>query len=176
MRKRFANRSGNNYKQIEVNEDFFKGTACYVDFDSSEEPVIVFNGKTNVCIKKENYERITLYPLDGTYSITIMYNEKKELIEWYFDVSSSVGFENGIPYQNDLYLDMVILPTKEFFVLDEDELLAAYHNKEIDETLLKHAYKTLEFLKEKYVNNFSDLKSFTKHVYDIIKTGDTYGS
>lgn len=176
MRKRYANRSGNNYKQIEVDENFFKGIACYVDFDSSEKPVIVFNGKSNVCIKKDGYERITLYPKDGTYSISIMYDENKNLIEWYFDIASSVGLTDGIPYQNDLYLDMVILPTKEVFVLDEDELLSAYNNGEITKSLLDHAYKTLEYLKEKYVSDFSELDKLTKHVYDIIKMGDTYGS
>ncbi len=176
MRKRYANRRGNNYKQIKVNEDYFKGYACYVSFNNIETPKVVYNGISNMCIIDNDYEWIMLYPEGFTYSITIIYDNNSSLVEWYFDCASSVGLENNIPYQDDLYLDMVILPTKEVIILDEDELLNAYKNNEITKDMVEHAYKTLEHLKEKYANNIEELITFTDHIYDIIKIGDANGS
>lgn len=176
MRKRFANRRGANYKQIRVDEEYFKGYACYVTFKNVLEPKIVFNGLRKICIIDEDYEWIMLYPDNDTYSITIIYDNNGALVEWYFDCASEVGLENNIPYQNDLYLDMVILPTKEVTILDEDELLEAYKNKLITQEDVNQAYKTLEYLKEKYVNNIEELINFTNRIYGIIKIGDDDGS
>lgn len=176
MRKRFANRRGDNYKQIHIDEVYFKGYACYVEFKGVKEPKVIYNGLYDMCIIDNDYKWIMLYPDDNTYSITIIYDNNSSLVEWYFDCASSVGIENNIPYQDDLYLDMVILPTREVIVLDEDELLNAYKNEIISKGDVENAYKTLEYLKEKYANNIEELITFTDHIYDIIKIGDVNGS
>lgn len=169
MRKRFANRRGNNYKQIRVDDSYFKGYACYVNFDNIKEPKVVFNGLYNIKIIDNGYEWIMLYPDNEFYSITIIYDNKNNLVEWYFDVASNVGIVNGIPYQDDLYLDMVILPTKEILVLDEDELIDAHKNNLISDEDKMWAYKTLEYLKQHYGNNIEELVSFTHRIYTALK-------
>lgn len=176
MRKRFANRRGSNYKQIEINEPYFKGYVCYVNFDKVTEPKYVYNGFYDMCIYDTGYEWIMLYPSNGNFSITIIYDNNSNLVEWYFDVASSVGLVNNIPYQEDLYLDMVILPNKSVTVLDEDELISAYEEGNITKNDLDSAYKTLEYLKSKFANNIDKLINFTNHIYDIIKVGDVDGS
>lgn len=176
MRKRFANRRGSNYKQIKVDEEYFKGYACYVNFNDIDKPKIIHNGFYDMCIMDNGYEWIMLYPDNGNYSITIIYDNKHTLVEWYFDVASEVSLLNNIPYQDDLYLDMVILPTREVSILDEDELKLALDEKLITDTDFKNAYKTLDYLKEKYANNIDELINFTNHIYDIISIGDANGS
>lgn len=46
-----------------------------------------------------------------------MYDEKNEIVEWYFDIARKIGKENGIPYEEDLYLDVVVTPTGEIILL-----------------------------------------------------------
>ena len=47
-----------------------------------------------------------------------MFDDKLNIIQWYFDVSKFVECNNCIPYQDDLYLDLVIKPTWEFKILE----------------------------------------------------------
>lgn len=86
---------------------------------------------------------------------------KKELIEWYFDIAKEVGVENGIPYEDDLYLDMVIMPDGQMLVLDEDELQEAFKRGEIDQDDVDLAYETLKELEDKYVDDLDNLRKLT---------------
>lgn len=66
--------------------------------------------------------------------MTAVINEKKEIVQWYFDITLANALtKDGVPYFDDLFLDVVVLPNKEIFVLDEDELLNALNNGNISE-------------------------------------------
>ena len=98
-----------------------------------------------------------------------MYNEKNEIIEWYFDISRKIGKENGIPYEDDLYLDVLVVPNGEIKLLDEDELETARKRLEINENEYKMAYKEANNLMEKLKNNKEKLKKFTdKYLKELI--------
>lgn len=170
MKRRYAYKQNDNYKLLEIDKPFFKGYACFLKLQNVEKPLVVFNGKEEVCIKNNDYEWIEVYPTNGKFAITIMYDNKGNLIEWYFDISKNIGIENGIPYEDDLYLDMVITPSGERIVLDENELLEAKENGVITQDDVNNAYKTLSELEEKYVNNFGDLVRFTDYLLDVFKS------
>ena len=170
MKRRYAYSLEDNYKQIRIDEDFFKGYACFLKLQNIDNPLVVFNGKEKICIRDNNYEWIEVYPDNGRYAITIMYDDKSNLIEWYFDISKEVGIENNIPYEDDLYLDMIITPTGEELVVDEDELLAARDNNVITQKDVDDAYQTLKQLEEKYVNNFSELIKLTDYLKEQFKS------
>lgn len=51
----------------------------------------------------------------------------------YFDVSKFAECNNHIPYQENLYLDLVIKPNGKFKILDEGELCEALQKNTINE-------------------------------------------
>lgn len=134
-----------------------------------KKPLVVYNGEENICIRDNNYEWIEVYPADGKYAITIMYDDKGNLIEWYFDIAKNVGIENGIPFEDDLYLDMIITPNGEKIVIDEDELLEARENGFITQDDVDNAYRTLSELENQYVNNIDNLKQLTNYLLNEFK-------
>lgn len=160
MKRRYANSVKGEYEQKRIDKDFFKGYVCYIKI-AGEKPLFVNNGVEDICVKNDNYEWLEVYPDNSNYAITVMFDDKQNLIEWYFDISKKVGIENGIPYEDDLYLDMVITPDGQELVLDEDELKEAFKNKVISSKDVELAYDTLEYLENKYVKNFDYLVSFT---------------
>ena len=164
MKRRFAYNLNDNYKQIRVNEDFFKGYACFLKLQNIEKPLIVNNGRETICIRDNNYEWIEVYPENGKYAITIMFDDNNNLIEWYFDISKNIGIENGIPYEDDLYLDMIVTPNGERIVIDEEELLEARDKGDITQVDVDSAYQTLRELEEKYVNNIQELIKLTNYL------------
>lgn len=86
----------------------------------------------------------------------VYFNEKKERLEYYFDISLKNGLDREckIPYYEDLFIDIVVR-NNEIEVLDEDELQEALVIKEIskDEFILANKTKDLLIDSIKKKNN-----------------------
>jgi len=169
MKRRFAYKPSDNYKKIRIDEDFFKGYACLVKVENMDKPLIVNNGIEEICIMDNGYELIEIYPDNGKYALTIMYDDKGNIIQWYFDISKEIGIENDIPYEDDLYLDMVITKEGNKSILDEDELLEAKDNNFITQEDVEEAYQTLKSLEEKYYDDKEYLHYFTNYVSSALR-------
>jgi len=110
------------------------------------------NDNSQVCILNDNFKWLIFHPDNQKYAITALYDQNKKIIEWYIDMVKELGEENGMPYMLDLYLDLVITPENEIYVLDEDELLQAVADKDITDEDYKLAHNTLDYLLNKYDN------------------------
>lgn len=86
----------------------------------------------------------------------VYFNEKKERLEYYFDISLKNGLDEDskIPYYEDLFIDIVV-KNNEIEVLDEGELQEAFDIKEIskDEFILANKTKDLLIDSIKKKNN-----------------------
>ena len=122
----------------------------------------------NRCILDKNYIWMGIFPDNKNYTITAMFDNNYNLKEWYFDVSKGIGIEDGIPYEDDLYLDLVVVPDGRINILDEDELKLALDNKDITIDDYNLAYDTLDFLKENYSTNIEYLNNFTNKLIKLI--------
>lgn len=147
-----------------IDKDYFNGYVCNIKFDKVDKPIIVKVQDKDYFIKNDNYTWYEIYQDNSNYALTIMYDENNELIEWYFDVSKKIGVENGIPYEDDLYLDLVIGPNGESSVLDEDELKEALDNNVITKEDYNFAYEVLNKLQREYVGNFDHLVALTEKI------------
>ena len=169
MKKRLANNvNGGNldYYQNRIDTDDFKGYVCLLDIHEVEKAWFANCDGHEVCFLDTNYKWLEIYPDNENYSITVMYDENYKLIEWYFDIVKNIGLENNIPYIDDMYLDLVVRPNKEYLVLDEDELYDALNKNEITKDDVDIALKTLDKLIKKYVEDFSYLEEFTNNMLD----------
>ena len=171
MKRRYACSVPGNHliNFYESESGYFKGYVCYTQIYNVEKPLIVNNGIYDVCLMDNGYEWFQLYPIDNNYVLTIMLNDDK-VIQWYFDVSKNIGIENGIPYEDDLYLDMVITKEGKKLILDENELLDAYNSSDITKDDVDNAYKILEYLEKKYYGDIDSLKNFTNDLKDKYRT------
>ena len=164
MKRRLANKIAGEYSQKRIDKDYFKGYVSFVKLKGLEEPFVVESGDRKVCIADEGYKWIEVYEDGAKFALTIMYDEKDNLIEWYFDIAREVGLQDGIPYEDDLYLDYVIEPNGKEHILDEEELLNALNNNIITKEDYDLAYNTLEFLKEKYSGKTDLLLDFSNRL------------
>lgn len=95
-----------------------------------------------VCVLDNGYTLLQYVPLNENYTLTVFINENNEIIQWYFDISYENGLgSNGIPYYDDLYLDIVVLSSLEVYLLDEDELEEALQNSLITREQYNLAYE-----------------------------------
>ena len=123
----------------------------------------------NRTILDNQYIWLGVYPDNENYCITAMYDENKNIKEWYFDIVFKNGIEDGMPYEDDLYLDVVIVHDGRIHILDEDELIDAYNNKDITKKDLNKAYRTKDLIIEKYGNNVDKLLKETNYLLENIE-------
>ena len=66
-----------------------------------EKPFILENG---LCLIDNNYYIVEVLPKNENYAMRVYFNEKKERLEYYFDISLKNGLdeETRIPYYDDL--------------------------------------------------------------------------
>ena len=137
----------------------FKGDIALIEFNKMYEPYVIEG--TNSYMANDNYKWLEFYDYDKKYRLTAMYNEKEEIVEWYFDIARIISKDKEGPYEDDLYLDIVVTPSGDIILLDEDELKAAFKRKEMTKEEYDEAYKIANDLVEKLKNNKDKLQEYT---------------
>lgn len=148
MKRRYGNRpdwrrvTERRYAQMKRQEPGFSGHVTMLELTKVREPLITLRGKTQVRVADNGYVWMQHFPAGGHHSLTTMRNEKHEVVQYYFDIVKTISVtRQGMPYCDDLYLDVVLLPDGQLFLLDEDELAEAMERKLIDQNDVDLAYR-----------------------------------
>ena len=175
LKKRFVT-NPNNMKIVEkgilkiknFNNPDFIGDIALASFNKVHEQCTIQG--TNLCIINDNYKWLEFYDYNKKYMLKAMYNENNEIIEWYFDIARKIGKEKGMPYEDDLYLDVVLTPKGDIKLLDEDELKDAFDRFEVNKSDYEMAYNEAKQLMNRLQNNKYTLKEFTdKYLKEMLK-------
>lgn len=134
------------------------------------ERLIVNTGGKGYCVVDDGYTWLQYLPLDKNWSLTTMYNENKEIVQWYFDITKKNGIDdNGEPFYDDLYLDVVVLPTSEVFLIDEDDLEEALNKNIITKEDFELAYKEARNIMDKKDLSVKTLTEFSNKIFKYLE-------
>ena len=99
---------------------------------------------------------------NDNYALRIFFDDKKQVVEYYFDIIKSCGIdeESKIPYFYDLYLDVTLLPNGKINVLDQNELDEALSSNDIT----KEEYDLAISIKDKIIE---EIKNGTNKLLNI---------
>lgn len=161
----------NEFKMKSINNESLKGTISLINIKEITHPVVVLRPNGNKeCVLDLEYKWMGIYPKNEKYCITVMYDNNWNLLQWYFDIANDIGNdESGIPYIYDLYLDIVVLPNGEYYMLDEDELKQALVKEDISENEYKLAYDMAQKIFQNLESHFNQLVNFTKFCQKRLK-------
>jgi len=120
----------------------YHGYATLLSIDEVSEPVYVTFREQRVCIIDRGYTWLRHFPDGARYALLTAFNERGELVQWYIDVIGRMGVdERGVPWYEDLYLDIVISPDGETLLLDVDELDEALRLGEVTQSQYNFAWR-----------------------------------
>lgn len=173
MKRRYADRR--NHPDIvdkklivkKVDEDYFNGYITYLKIKETKKECFVDD--ENRCILANDYVWFNMYPVNENYCINAIMDNNDNIVQWYFDVSKYIGVEDGVPYEDDLYLDVVIVPNGKINLLDEDELDDAFNNGDITKEDYSLAYEVRKYILDTYGNNIPYLEDLTNKLFTKIK-------
>lgn len=141
-----------------INNDDFVGFLSIIYIDKVREPLIVDVAGEKICIADDGYIWTQHFPEGSKYALTTMFNRRLEVIQWYFDICKENQVNDvGIPYYDDLYLDVVVLPSGQILLLDEEELDDALDKNEINKYEYELAYHEAEKLIDSVKNGENNL-------------------
>lgn len=174
MKRKYADRpnwtriSEKYYSSVFVEDDHFRGQVAILKLHTVREPLWVQYGHQRLCIVDDGYVWLQHIPVQGGHVLTSTFNSEGELVQCYFDIVQSVGTtQEGIPYWDDLYIDVVALPNGALHILDEDELEEAYLKSKISKTDYDYAKEEAQLL-------IQSIKSKTN--YQMLSTQKYYDS
>lgn len=116
----------------------FQNLFPITSIDAVTTPLAVkYNGHP-LCILDDGYSWLRHFPVGSQYIMTTTFAPDGQILQWYIDLCQSHGVTaEGIPWWDDLYLDIALLPSGQLFVLDADELDEALDSGDI--SLKEHA-------------------------------------
>ncbi|RDU38002.1 DUF402 domain-containing protein [Neobacillus piezotolerans] len=129
MHKRvFGNRPGwkritkRRYSQSYLVTQEFKGYISLLHTVEVASPLFVEYKTGRICIVDSGYFWLQQFPEGQNHSVTTMFDCSGEVVQWYIDICIQNSAENGVPFYDDLYLDLVVFPSGEVILKDADEL------------------------------------------------------
>ena len=146
LKRRYGNRPDwkriiqRKYAQVQLDSNTFSGSITLLKMEKVAAPLFVDYGDKNVCIVDNGYMWLQQFPSGKNHSVTTMFDSVGEIVQWYIDICRENGEENGTPYWDDLFLDIVALPSGEIILKDADELEEALENGIVDRALYKLAW------------------------------------
>lgn len=156
------------YKNIKTEN--FEGEIGLIHFLEVTFPLIKKYKNIDYTLVANGYYWLQMAPKNKNYWVTAMFNENKEIIQFYFDVTKqNIIKNNGKSYFYDFFLDVVVLPNGESYLLDEDELLEALRNGEINEKEYEMSYTVAKSILKSIKIKFDELIKFTYYCFDILE-------
>lgn len=147
-------------------QERFNGYASAIFVEKVHDKLICHLNSKEICLVDDGYTWIQRLSIDKNWSVT---TDKSNIIQWYFDITKQNSIdENGQPFYDDLYLDVVVLPSGDVILLDEDELKNALDSEDITQDDFELAYNQANSIMDgmakdvKYLTNMSynDLEFF----------------
>lgn len=151
---------------------FFKGKIGLIILDEIQRQFIAKrpSGKSETVIDN-GFKILTYFPESGAYCCTVMINKENQILQWYFDIlKDDPKFDGDIPYGEDMFLDVILTPMGEYYMIDEDDLGEALKNKVITHDDFVKAYESANLVKELAKNRFDKLYKFTKNSIEKLQS------
>ena len=166
MRKRCLNGVGKEWCQLyraetKYIQDIYSGYLSLIHIDKVNRRLAFQTENGELCLGDDGFKWLTFLPDKSNWCMTAMYNHCNEIIEWYFDITKKNGIdEQGNPYQDDLFLDVVLSPSNEILILDEDELQDALNQGEVTDGEYRMAYSVCEKLIQEFISVENAVSTF----------------
>ncbi|KAA1042379.1 DUF402 domain-containing protein [Macrococcus equipercicus] len=146
------------YKEIRLEDTRFDGIVGLVTMQKVKSPLQVEVVGKCITVADAGYQWLQLLPKDKLYSITAMYDNYGRPVQYYIDVNDHNFIELGEARANDLFLDVLVLPTGEYELVDEADLKFALKKGSITKKQYDSAYQTAHYIMTIIQQDFETFK------------------
>ncbi|MCM1131249.1 MAG: DUF402 domain-containing protein [Roseburia sp.] len=165
--KRFVKKS---IKSLRVDEKGFCGTIGLLIIEEIEKPLIVTYSNYKVVVADKNYRWLQFAPKNENWWLTVLFDDKDNLIESYFDIAKINSFaDEDNPTFLDMFLDVTLSKDREPVILDEDELKMALNQNLITNHEYEFAFFVAKNIIKGYNKNKAKYYAFVDRYYEKLQ-------
>lgn len=111
------------YRQGYIESKDFTGHIALLSIEQVSAPLFADVLGQRICIVDNGYEWLQQIPNHGLHAITTMFDRSGHIVQWYIDICLRTGVdERNVPWFDDLFLDVVLLPSGDLKIKDASEL------------------------------------------------------
>ena len=162
MRKKLVSktymREVSDYEMVIINNEDMDYYLCIKKINKINPPFVLHEFDQDIVHIDNGYYIVEYTSKNKLYNARVYIDNNKNVIDYYFDISSENGLEDKIPYYDDLYLDVLYYPNQNDLVLYDDmnELEDALKDKKITQEQFDNAISTAEQLVTEIKNKKND--------------------
>lgn len=162
MRKKLVSktymREVSDYEMVIINNEDMDYYLCIKKINKINPPFVLHEFDKDIVHIDNGYYIVEYTSKNKLYNARVYIDNNKNIIDYYFDISSENGLEDKIPYYDDLYLDILYYPNQNDLIEYDDmnELEEALKNKKITQEQFDNAISTAEQLVTEIKNKKND--------------------
>lgn len=142
-----------NYRETSLETKAFQGHISLIEMKVVSTPLHVSYPNQTLCIVDNGYSWLQHFPMDSHHAVTTMFDQNGVVIQTYIDISLQNGVDENGPWWEDLYLDLIVFPTGEILLQDEDDLDNALKSGAISKSQYSLAWSEVESVRNALANN-----------------------
>lgn len=159
-----------NIKSIRVEEEGFIGTIGLLTIEEVKEPLLVTYPTYSITIADKNYRWLQFAPKNENWWLTVLFDDKEQLIESYFDITKINNFDDeDNPTFIDMFLDVILAKERDPIILDEEELKEALDNNLITKEEYDFAFLVAKNIIKGYNKNKAKYYAFIDRYYKKLR-------
>lgn len=158
------------YAEKYISTSQFTGYVTLLEMNDVAEPLFMNYKGRAVCIANKGYSWLQHFPEGKFFSVTTVFDSTGQIVQWYIDICRGNGYclTYG-PWMDDLFLDLIVLPTGEIIEKDIDELEVARGSEVISEGEFALAWTEFDRIKTLVAQNRFALLELTKEHLLMLK-------
>ena len=147
----------------EVHTEFFDGHTVFLDMKEVTGPQYWQLRGEDIMVCDTGMKWLSMLPQDDFYCITAMMDQQDNMVLWYIDMIDDHGVDaEGVPWFDDLYLDLVMYADGTVVIDDRDELEDALASGDVSKKQYMQALETCERLQVGRASGVEKLTEFTR--------------
>lgn len=165
----------NNWKRVTKKKTAFtqieerEGVAFLLKIQELVEPLVKPCFGRDVILADVGYYWLQIAFKDENFWLTVMYNEKGEFVQYYFDVTRKNVIDGVNSYFEDLFIDVIVHGKNEVQILDADELKLALGENLISCEEFEFANSVAQQIIQNILNNREKYDRLCEKYFEILR-------
>lgn len=147
---------------------------AFINIIEVKKPQVWFCFDKKITVADNGYKWLVVLPKKDNYAIT-MYMDRNDVPRlWYIDLIDGIGVDaDGIPFYNDMFLDLIVSDDGQVVEDDRDEFEKAYVDGIINNKQYQKVISVSEQLKQRISENQRWISEYCRNIVEIYRDSVT---
>lgn len=147
---------------------------AFINIIEVKKPQVWFCFDKKITVADNGYKWLVVLPKKDNYAITMYMDRNDVPILWYIDLIDGIGVDaDGIPFYNDMFLDLIVSDDGQVVEDDRDEFEKAYVDEIINNKQYQKVISVSEQLKQRISENQRWISEYCRNIVEIYRDSVT---